>query len=133
MCRSHGRWLELLHARPQNKSATKVSHRAHAGKLLSVDIHKLQPHSRSAAGYEVPCAASRPALSVDIHKLQPHSRSAAGYEVPCAASRPALSVDIHKLQPHSSFVAGYEVPYANRGGRDINRVVVARSRIWAHW
>src|SRR6266851_3278606 len=63
MCRSHGRWLELLHAGPQNTSATKVSYRAHAGKYFSVDIHKLQPHSHSVAGYEVPCAASRPATS----------------------------------------------------------------------
>src|SRR5260370_13505857 len=34
MCRSHGRWLELLHAGPQNTSATKVSYRARAGKLF---------------------------------------------------------------------------------------------------
>src|SRR5216684_7808441 len=76
MCRSHGRWLELLHAGPQNTGATKVSYRAHAHKLFSVDIHELQPHACS--------------------------------------------------------VAGYKVPYANRGGRDVDRVVVARSRIWAH-
>src|SRR6266852_6955715 len=63
MCRSHRRWLALLHAGPQNTSATKVSYRARADKLLSVDIHKLQPHSCSVAGYEVPRAASRPATS----------------------------------------------------------------------
>src|SRR5260370_30076894 len=34
MCRSHGRWLELLHAGPQNTSATKVSYRARAGKIF---------------------------------------------------------------------------------------------------
>src|SRR5690348_17675635 len=49
---SRGSWVVLLHARPQNKSATKVSYRAKAHKLFSVDIHQLRPHSCSVAGYK---------------------------------------------------------------------------------